>query len=125
MKKLYLCSRCGNLAEKLNDSGVPMFCCGQMMDELVPQKADQSTEKHVPVVAVDGTKVTVTVGSTPHPMLDAHYIQFIILETDKGYQRKVLSPGAAPVAEFVIAEGEKVVAAYEYCNVHGFWMFEA
>ena len=24
-------------------------------------------------------------------------------------------------AKFVLAEGEEVVAAYEYCNLHGFW----
>ena len=122
MKKLYLCSHCGNLAGKLIDSGVNMHCCGEEMQELIPKTADQSTEKHVPVVEINGCSVKVTVGSTPHPMLDAHYIEFIILETDRGFQRKLLAPGDEPAATFSIAEDEKVVAAYEYCNIHGFWM---
>ena len=125
MKKLYLCSHCGNLAGKLIDSGVDMHCCGEKMIELVPKTEDQKTEKHVPVIAVNGRSVTVTVGSTPHPMLDAHYITFIILETDRGFQRKILVPGNEPAATFEIAEDEKVVAAYEYCNIHGFWYAEA
>jgi superoxide reductase len=114
MKKLYLCSHCGNLAGKLVDSGVDMVCCGEKMTELVPKTADQTTEKHVPVIEIDGNIVKVTVGSTPHPMLDAHFINFIILETDKGFQRKVLKPGDEPAASFAIMDDEKVVAAYEY-----------
>jgi superoxide reductase len=125
MKKLYLCSHCGNLAGKLVDSGVDMVCCGEKMTELVPKTADQTTEKHVPVIEIDGNIVKVTVGSTPHPMLDAHFINFIILETDKGFQRKVLKPGDEPAASFAIMDDEKVVAAYEYCNIHGFWVAEA
>jgi superoxide reductase len=125
MKKLYLCSHCGNLAGKLVDSGVDMVCCGEKMTELVPKTADQSTEKHVPVIEIEGNVAKVTVGSTPHPMLDAHYINFIILETDKGFQRKVLNPGDEPTASFALLDGEKVVAAYEYCNIHGFWVAEA
>ncbi len=124
MKKLYLCKHCGNLAGKLIDSGVDMYCCGEKMEELVPKTADQTTEKHVPVIDIDGKRVTVTVGSTPHPMMDAHYINFIILETDKGFQRKVLKPGTEPSATFEIGDDEKVVSAYEYCNIHGFWVAE-
>lgn len=125
MKHLYLCKHCGNLAGKLIDSGVNMVCCGEEMSELVPKTADMATEKHVPVIAQDGSAVTVTVGSTPHPMTDEHHIEFIILETDKGFQRKKLAVNAEPSAQFVIAHDEKVVGAYEYCNLHGFWMAEA
>jgi superoxide reductase len=125
MKHLYLCSHCGNLAGKLIDSGVDMVCCGEKMTELVPKTADQAVEKHVPVIKVDGGTVEVTVGSTPHPMTDEHHIAFIILETDQGFQRKALKIGGEPSAKFHIGDDEKVVAAYEYCNVHGFWMAEA
>ena len=79
----------------------------------------------VPVVKVEGTKVTVTVGSVEHPMLDEHYIMWIALETKQGNQRKELRPGARPVAEFRICEDDEVVAAYEYCNLHGLWKAEA
>lgn len=119
--KLYKCAHCGNIAAMVHDAGPTPVCCGEKMEELVPNTTDASQEKHVPVITIDGAKVTVAVGSAEHPMLEEHYITFIILETDQGRQRKVLSPGGQPKAEFVLADGEKVVAAYEYCNLHGFW----
>ena len=56
------------------------------------------------------------VGSAEHPMLEAHYIMWIVLETSQGYQKKDLRPGEKPVARFALAEGETVLAAYEYCK---------
>ena len=57
-------------------------------------------------------------------MMDAHYIQFIILETKKGYQNVDLKPGQEPAAQFLVAEGDAPVAVYEYCNLHGLWKAE-
>ena len=122
--KFYRCEQCGNIVTKLNDSGVPVVCCGGPMKELVPGSSDGAFEKHVPAVKADGSKITVTVGEVEHPMMEEHYIQFIALETDKGFQIKNLKPGEKPVAEFVLADGEKAVAAYEYCNLHGLWVKE-
>ena len=78
----------------------------------------------IPVITVDGNKVTVAVGEVEHAMMDAHYIQWITLETEQGRQRKILNPGEKPVAEFALVEGDKAVAAYEYCNLHGLWKAE-
>ncbi len=61
----------------------------------------------------------------PHPMEEKHYIPFIVLETSAGYQVRHPEPGAAPGATFALAEGEKAVAAYEYCNLHGLWKAQA
>lgn len=122
--KFYRCETCGNIITKLNDSGVPVVCCGKPMTELVPGAVDAAQEKHVPAVTVAGNKVTVQVGEVEHPMLDEHYIQFIVLETKTGFQKKTLKPGDKPVAEFVLADGETAVAAYEYCNLHGLWVKE-
>jgi len=122
--KFYKCETCGNIITKLNDSGVPVVCCGKPMTELVPGAVDASQEKHVPAVTVSGNKVTVQVGEVEHPMLDEHYIQFIVLETKTGFQKKTLKPGDKPVAEFVLADGDSAVAAYEYCNLHGLWVKE-
>ena len=77
----------------------------------------------MPAVTVEDGKVTVVVGDVEHPMMDAHYIQFICLETDKGVQLKMLAPGEAPKAEFDLA-GETPVAVYELCNLHGLWKKE-
>lgn len=119
--KVLKCMTCGNIVTVLNEGGGTITCCGSNMTELVPNTSDGAGEKHVPVVTVDGSKVSVAVGSVEHPMLDAHYIQWVALETDKGIQIKKLKPGEKPFAEFVLAEGEKAVAAYEYCNLHGLW----
>lgn len=119
--KYYVCEHCGNIIEYVKESGVPVMCCGQKMTELVPGTSDGAYEKHVPVVTVDGDKVTVEVGAVEHPMVEAHYIQWIALETTKGSQRVNLEYTDKPKAEFKLAEGEKVVAAYEYCNLHGLW----
>lgn len=122
--KFYVCEHCGNIIEYVKNKGVPVMCCGQKMVELIPGTSDGATEKHVPVIKVDGQKVVVEVGSVEHPSLEEHYIEWIILETDKGYQKADLKPGQAPKAEFILTEGDKVVAAYEYCNLHGLWKAE-
>ena len=91
------------------------------MEEMIPNTADGALEKHVPVIEVNGRDVTVTVGSVEHPMLEEHYIMWIALETKQGAQRKTLLPGQAPKLSFALSEGDEVVAAYEYCNLHGLW----
>ena len=119
----YKCEHCGNIIAHINDSGVRCVCCGETMKPLTPNTSDGAGEKHVPVLTKEGRTVTVTVGSVEHPMLDAHYIQFICLETENGVQIKYLKPGQEPKAEFSL-NGEKPVAVYEYCNLHGLWVNE-
>ncbi len=78
-------------------------------------------EKHLPVVERDGDKITVKVGSVFHPMTKEHSITWIFLETQKGGQFVRLAPGGQPVAEFILPKGDTAIAAYAYCNLHGFW----
>lgn len=119
--KFYVCEHCGNIITYAKNVGVPVMCCGQKMTELVPGTTDAAVEKHVPVVTVEGQKVVVEVGGVEHPMVEAHYIEWIVLETEKSYQKVDLKPEQAPKAEFALVEGDKVVAAYAYCNLHGLW----
>ena len=121
---LYRCRHCGNIIAHIEDSGVHCVCCGETMEALVPNTTDASGEKHVPVVAVDGNLVTVSVGSAAHPMLDVHWIEWIMLETEQGRQRKTLKPGDEPKAVFALTDGDRVTAAYAYCNLHGLWKSE-
>ena len=121
--KFYICEHCGNIINKVNDSGVPVVCCGQKMKELVPGTVEASREKHIPVVTVDGDVVKVVIGSVNHPMAEEHSILWVQLETDKGSQRKYLEVGAAPEVSFTL-NGEKAVAVYAYCNLHGLWKSE-
>lgn len=104
----------------IEDAGVPLMCCGDEMTELVPNTVEASAEKHLPVVSLTGNEVTVEVGSVPHPMEDGHHIAFIYLETECGGQRKALKAGGEPKATFSLA-GDKAIAAFEYCNLHGLW----
>lgn len=122
--KFYVCKHCKNLVTLLHESGVPMMCCGEKMTELVPGTSDGAFEKHVPAVSVDGNTVTVKVGEVEHPMLENHYIQWVVLETKNGAQIHYLKPGEKPEAVFVLAEGDEALAAYEYCNLHGLWKKE-
>lgn len=119
--KFFICEHCKNLIVKVEDKGVPVMCCGQKMTELVPGTSDGAHEKHVPVASVDGAAVTVKVGEVAHPMLEQHWIQWVVLETEQGFQIKYLKPGQEPEAVFALAAGDKAVAVYEYCNLHGLW----
>ena len=119
--KFYICEHCGNIIIKVKDSKVPVVCCGALMKELIPGTTDGAHEKHIPVITKEGNKVIVEVGAIEHPMVDVHYIEWIILKTNKGVQRKHLKPGDAPKAEFALLDGEVVEAVYEHCNLHGLW----
>lgn len=122
--KFFICNHCGNIITKLRDSKVRVVCCGEEMPELIPKTADSTTEKHVPVIEINGNDVKVTVGSTLHPMTKEHYIQWIYLYTEKGEQFVRLNPGDQPIANFKIADGDKVISAFEFCNIHSLWKAE-
>lgn len=120
--KFYKCRRCGNVIQKVVDSKVPVFCCGEKMEELVPNTVDASNEKHVPVVnRLNDHKLKVEVGSIAHPMLPEHHIAFIYVETDKGGVRVDLTD--KPEAEVCTGKSSPK-AVYEYCNLHGLWKTE-
>lgn len=119
--KFYYCKYCEKIIAIVRDGGTPTICCGEAMSELIPSQSDGSLEKHVPVIKVKGNHVSVTVGTAEHPMVAEHYIEWILLQTDMGIQKKWLKPGDIPKADFMMVAGEKVQAAYEYCNVHKLW----
>ena len=119
--KFYRCDHCGNIFTFLHASGVPVSCYGQNATELIPGTVDAAYEKHVPVVEQQGPSVHIKVGAVQHPMIPEHYIQWIAMETNLGSQIRYLQPGQVPEATFVLAEGESLVAAFEYCNLHGLW----
>lgn len=119
--KFFKCESCGNIVAKLNEVGCNPSCCGKPMKELVPGEVDAAVEKHVPAVSVEGSTVTVKVGEVEHPMTEAHFIEFIALETNEGISIKKLTPSDKPEAVFALANGETVKTAYAYCNLHGLW----
>ena len=86
--KFFKCHHCGNVIVKVVDAKVPVVCCGEKMEELIPNTVDASGEKHIPVVEVKDGIVKVHVGSIDHPMVKEHWIEWIYLETDQGSQVK-------------------------------------
>ena len=146
--KFYICKHCGNIIAYVHSSGVPVVgraisdAMGSVLAGLKMLKGTvgfaviaviaasflplliQCCAYHLVFSAgniVEGNKVTVRVGAVEHPMLPEHYIEWIALETAQGNQRKPLAPGQKPEAVFMLAEGDSVVAAYEYCNLHSLW----
>ena len=125
MKQKYLrCAHCGNIVACVYESGVPVMCCGERMGEVVPGVTDASVEKHVPVIEINGNIVEVRVGSIEHPMSAEHYIEWISISTKEGNQRKQLLPTDKPVARFSLVDGDEVLCAYAYCNLHSLWKSE-
>ena len=120
-QKFFICRICGNIIGLIHDSGIPIECCGEEMEELIPNTVDAAQEKHVPAFTVAGNQIDVQIGSVEHPMEKEHYIEWIYLKTEHGGQRRGFIPGEKPQATFLLAEGEKPVAVYAYCNLHGLW----
>ena len=120
--KFYRCAHCGNVIQKVVDSKVPVVCCGEKMQELIPNTVEASGEKHIPVVtALEGNRLRIEVGSVHHPMLPEHHIAFIYVEMENGGIKVDLKD--KPEAIIYVGE-EKPVAVYEYCNLHGLWKTE-
>ncbi len=119
LKQIYRCSVCGNIVEVIHASGGELVCCGQPMELMVEKTKDLGFEQHVPVIEQTEQGILVKVGSIPHPMEEAHYIEWIEIIADGKYCRKFLKPGDKPEALFEVTAEE--VMARDYCNVHGLW----
>jgi superoxide reductase len=119
--KFYLCEHCGNLVEKVRDSGVPIICCGEPMARIEANVKEASVEKHIPVIKEEGDMFRIEVGSVLHPMTEEHYIEWILVVFDNRVGRFNLKPGDDPI--IVIPKKEKI-DVYAYCNIHGLWKIE-
>ena len=119
--KFFKCRHCGNVIHKFVDSKVPVFCCGEEMQELIPNTVDAGMEKHLPSVRkLDDGRYEIKVGSDPHPMFPEHHICFIFVECEDGGIYINLKNKKSAEA-IVCTSGSKPIAVYEYCNIHGLW----
>ena len=119
--KFYRCAHCGQIIAKVKDKGIPVICCGEKMQEIIPGTTDAAQEKHVPVYSVENNIVTVKVGEVEHPMIEEHYIEWIAIQTKLGNQRKMLKPTDEPCAQFALLENDEIEAVFAYCNLHSLW----
>jgi len=119
LNEIYKCGVCGNIIEVVHNSGGQLVCCGQPMNLMVENTVDAAKEKHIPVIEKLQDGVLVKVGEVEHPMLENHYIEWIEVLTESKVYRKYLKPGEKPEAVFKL--DEEVIAAREYCSLHGLW----
>ncbi|NJC87125.1 MAG: desulfoferrodoxin [Desulfuromonas sp.] len=119
LNEIYKCTLCGNIVEVVHAGPGALACCNAPMVLMTENTVDAAKEKHVPVIEVGANGITVKVGSVPHPMEAAHYIEWIELVADGKIYRQQLQPGQAPEATFPVIA--KQVTAREYCNLHGLW----
>ena len=120
----YECDNCKIVLEEINGQAGEFSCCGRPMKKMTANTSEGAAEKHLPVVHQNGQEIEVRVGDVFHPMTKEHSIEWVYLETQKGAQRVYLEPDKEPVAKFVLPQDDKAVAAYAFCNLHGFWKTE-
>lgn len=94
--KFFKCSHCGNIVAYVQSNGPKVSCCGEEMKELVANTTDAATEKHVPVVEIDGNLVTVSVGSVTHPMEGSTTSSGSASRPSRATSARLLSPVRSP-----------------------------
>ena len=127
MKETILkCGVCGAVAEIIVECQcyTGLECCGKPMEEEIPQTADRTQEKHVPVgEAYSEWETRAVVGVTPHPMTQEHRILWIEMIDGAQRVRKYLKAGEQPEA-ILPMKWKPGVILREYCNVHGLWEYK-
>ena len=122
--QIWKCEVSGNIVEVLHSGVGQLVCNNQPMVLLEAKRTEEGGyEKHLPVIERSGDTYSVKVGSVEHPMMEAHLIEWIALDTENGVLRKFLEAGEKPVAVFTTSE--KVLGARELCNLHGHWETKA
>jgi superoxide reductase len=119
LNEIYKCNICGNIVEMTHTGEGQLVCCGQPMELIKEKTQDEGQEKHVPIIEKVDNKIKIKVGSTPHPMEENHYIEWIEIIADDKIYREFLKPGTEPEAEFEITTENITIRSY--CNVHGLW----
>lgn len=113
--KFYQCENCKKVIVSKEELALEGW------KELIPCSTDAAVEKHVPVVEKKCGRLRVSVGSVMHPATEAHYIEWVAVETKDGYQVKYFAPTDTPEVAFALKAGDEVVGVYAYCNLHGLW----
>lgn len=119
--RFFICNHCGNIIAMIKDQGVPIKCCGENMQEITAGASEGAKEKHIPVYHINGETVTVSVGETAHPMTPEHYIDWVCIETEDGFQLKKFKSDMPAKISFSLTKGDKVKSVYAFCNQHSLW----
>jgi desulfoferrodoxin (superoxide reductase-like protein) len=76
---------------------------------------------HMPMLAINGNKATVTVN---HSMSSVHFIDTIYVRDQNGavvHMKKFDGSEASAQTAFEVPSGATTLTAYEHCNLHGLW----
>jgi superoxide reductase len=119
LRQTYKCDICENIVEVLHAGAGELVCCGEPMRLMIEKNEDEGKEKHVPIIEKTEKGAKVKIGTVPHPMEEAHYIEWVEIIAGGKYCRKFLRPGKVPEVEFE-TQAENI-SARAYCNVHGLW----
>lgn len=120
-KQIYHCDICGNTVEVLDTGQGTLVCCGQSMRLLEENNVDASREKHVPVIEKTQNGIKVQIGSSPHPMEETHYIEWVELNINGNSWKTFLKPYDLPETEFITDTNVRNGKVRIYCNLHGLW----
>ena len=115
------CPICGNLIEKIEDHQIPLMCCGQKLESLIPNSTDAAVEKHLPVIRLTETELVVDVAEVTHPSIASHWIPWVVIQTPTQVIRQSFEPGETPTVTLPRPEAGTLVRVYAYCNLHGLW----
>ena len=106
--EIYKCAECGLTFEVTTGCNCPVSCCGKEMKQMQAQTADYKQEKHVPFPESVNGGMRVTVGrEMPHPMLEAHHIEWIEVINGPYVNRRYLKPGEEPPGGLLCAASER------------------
>lgn len=118
LKKCRKCNALVNVIEDCNCENCSIICCGEQMQIVKANTTDGSYEKHIPTYERIGENIKITVN---HVMEEEHYIEWILLKTEKEERKVIFTPNDEPV---MITPYEKGANIYSYCNKHGLWKIE-
>ena len=123
---IYKCEICGNVVEVLINGAGNLVCCGEDMKLQIANTGEEiKGEYHIPVAKeTDNGKIEIQVGEKPHPMTEAHQIQFIEVISD---DKKTLVHKFLDFTDEPKVEIEKFSDKYtirENCNLHNLWQSE-
>ena len=116
----YKCDLCGTIIQVFHRGDGELVCCGKPMKLLQAKTIEDETglqEKHVPIFSEN----KILVGSTPHPMLPEHHIEFIEAISEDKKQLNITFLDNNEKAETELCTSSKANYAIEYCNLHGLW----
>lgn len=112
------CKHCEAMVKVLEDctcDNCGIKCCGEQMEQLVPNSVDAAVEKHVPTYEVKDGKIFVKVN---HVMEEEHYIEWISIVYGNKEVITYFKPGEEAIAHCKYVPGSTI---YAYCNKHQLW----